>query len=75
MSLPQTVPELIDLWPSKAALARKLPKLKADGGSSCWHWHKAKAIPEKHWMDIVTAAEACGFTGITYQLILSLHRT
>lgn len=74
MTLPATVHELIDLWPSKPALARKLSTVKHDGGT-VWYWFRVKRIPEKHWAGIVAAADLCGFEGITYEMIANLHRT
>lgn len=61
----RTYREVIELWPSAAALARFLgskPHTVAE-------WWRRDSVPESKFMGIVEAAQKCGFEGVSYALL------
>lgn len=60
-----TYQDVIDLWRTRAALAR-LIEVKPSIVAS---WHARDSIPEKYFMRIVEAAATCGFPGVTYPVL------
>ena len=57
--------EMLDLWPSREALAAELGM---DGGNVRL-WRHADRIPLRHWERLVAAAERWGIKGVTLEAL------
>jgi hypothetical protein len=62
--------QIIDLWPSRAALARDM------GVSYCRarQWYDRNRIPAEYWIDLVESAENISAARITYKNLAELIR-
>ena len=65
---PATFRDVIDLWPSRAGMARKV----GVAAGLPLNWYLRDKIPEGRFDAVVDAARRCGFRGITYALLASL---
>ncbi len=67
MAQPQTYFDLIELWPSAAALASDIGV--KDGTVRAW---KVRGIPAGYWLEIVAAAAHRGISGITLEQLATI---
>jgi hypothetical protein len=67
--------DVIDLWPTKAALVRDLTEL---GGAAktapVRYWYSHDAIPAQWFDPLLGAAKARGFDEITYRSLAALYK-
>lgn len=68
--LVMTFKSLLDLWPSRPHLARRmgLPKVTVD----MWYWRDS--IPPEHWLLLVKRASQDGIRGVTLTKLSSIAR-
>lgn len=65
-----TYRDVIGLWRSRATLAR----LVGTTAGAVRSWWSLDFIPEKKFFAVAEAAEKCGFSGVTYQVLTDLKR-
>ena len=64
---------IIDMWPTKAAMQVELGKM--DGKTApVREWYARKRIPPRWFRRVVEAAQACGFEGVTYEVLTNIHK-
>jgi hypothetical protein len=63
-----TFADVINRWPSAAAFASDL-KIT---GLRARQWRRRNSIPAGKWLDVIAAAEARGFDGITVDRLASI---
>ncbi len=73
---PQTFRDIIDLWPTRVALARDIAHELADGRPllPVRDWHVRDTIPDKYFHAVVAAAGRCGFEGVTYVQLTDIRK-
>lgn len=67
MSKPQTIPELIDKWPTIAAFAADI----GCGYEAARKMRDRGSIAPEHWAAVISAAKAEGISGVTYEWLAS----
>lgn len=67
--------DVIDLWPTKAALARDLKRIGgADKVAPVREWYGRNRIPVVWFDALILAAQHRGFEGITYRILTELFK-
>lgn len=66
--------DVIDLWPSRAEMARELGLRCSNPPAKVRMWYARNRIRPGYFPRVVSAAERCGFRGVTYALLTSLHK-
>lgn len=67
--LPDTVRALVDLWPTRAALAADIRSTKHRVDK----WAQVNAVPAWFHAGLIRAAQARGFDFVTADLLVRLH--
>lgn len=60
---------LIDLWPTRAWMARKV----GANGAAVQKWHTNNRIPAVWHQSVIAAAKAEGFEGVTAEWMVAVH--
>lgn len=70
---PQSFADLIDLWPSHAAMAEDA-RLPPKSSNRPAEWKSRNSIPSEYWADLVNGADKRDIEGITLQTFAMLAR-
>ena len=75
MRQPNSFREIIDLWPTRAALTRDLTDFGgADKVAPARDWYVHDHIPPTWFNPLLAAAAARGFNEVTYRLLSELYK-
>lgn len=66
----KTFRDVVALWPTAAALARKLRQKP----TNIRDWKARDKIPGKYWVAVVAQAQADGFRGVTIDRLIRITR-
>ena len=75
MKGPTSFRAVIDLWPTRSELAKRLGfggKGQPICGAHVRVWRQRNRIHPRHFDRLILAAQACGFTSVTYPLLARL---
>lgn len=72
MKAPATFSDVINLWPSRTALADDIGLEDANLVRS---WRSRDRIPDEYWEAVIAAADQRGFAKVTADLLTALAAT